>query len=119
MTRYMLEPSKWVTEIYYGKWNERIRSFLNQYQVAIYFGVLGYYIRLLQGKKEVEEYLLGLILIGGFLFSLIWETKSRYVFPYMFVAVWCATMGMKWYIEIAMSVVERWKRKRRGLATNE
>ena len=57
MTRYMLEPKKWVTEIYYGKWNERIRSFLNQYQVAIYFGVLGYYIRLLQGKKEVEEYL--------------------------------------------------------------
>ena len=119
MTRYMLEPQKWVTEIYYGKWNERIRSFLNQYQVAIYFGVLGYYIRLLQGKKEVEEYLLGLILIGGFLFSLIWETKSRYVFPYMFVAVWCATVGMKWYIEIAMSVAERWKRKRRGGATNE
>ena len=113
MTRYMLEPKEWVTEIYYGKWNERIRNFLNQYQSAIYFGVLGYYIQLLQGKKKEEEYLLGLILIGGFLFSLIWETKSRYVFPYMFVAVWCATVGMKWYIEIVRSVAERWKRKRK------
>lgn len=40
-------------------------------------------------KKEIDYYSLFAVvfLIGGFLFHLLWETKSQYVYPYFFILI--------------------------------
>lgn len=70
---------------------------MNQLQNVIYIGVLFYYIYLAKHKRQEWEYFLGLVLIGEVLFSLLWEAKSRYVFPYIVIALPAAAMGY-WYL---------------------
>lgn len=89
MTRFMNEPERWVAKVYYGKGHDLIYSFLNRYQTMIYSFIFGYFIILLTGKRDTRLYLIGLILIGGFLFSIIWEAKSRYIYPYIVIAMPC------------------------------
>lgn len=68
--------------VYYGPMRRRIEAFMNIYQLFIYSTVLF----LLIAKRRVwtrsEYYLLLTGIWGGFLFSLLWEAKTRYVFPY-------------------------------------
>lgn len=98
MTHYMSEPEEWVEEIYFGDTGGRLKGFLNLYQNLVWLAVLGYFLKLLRGKERTVCWLPGLILIGGFLFSVIWEAKSRYILPYAVIAlpyvagsltVWC------------------------------
>lgn len=101
MTHYLNEPEEWVTEIYFGETGNRLKGFLNGYQNLVWFTVLGYFLLLLRGKERTLCWLPGLILIGGFLFSVIWEAKSRYVYPYAVIALpymagslalWCGSL---------------------------
>ena len=67
-----------------------------KYDTFIYYGMKAYIILLLGGVwiflirylKKYDKITLGLIfLIGGFLFHLFWETKSQYVYPYIFMQI--------------------------------
>lgn len=78
---------EWVYELYYGKGNEKCLMFLNYYQAVVYLAVLSGFIRLVFGKREPQEALIGLILIGEFLFSMIWEADSKYVYPYAVIMI--------------------------------
>lgn len=86
VTRFMDEPREWVSNMYYGRGNEILYAFLNQYQALFYLAVLIYMVILFKGSNELN-YLPGLVAIGGFLFSAIWEAKSRYVLPYMVILI--------------------------------
>ena len=46
-------------------------------------------------KVPFYELLIMIILLGGFLFTLIWESMSRYVLPYIVYMVPLAAIG--WY----------------------
>ena len=41
-----------------------------------------------------------IILVGGVLFSLLWEAKTRYIFPYMIYMLPCAAIGLTKTAEI-------------------
>lgn len=43
----------------------------------------------------VEKYALLIGVYGGFLFSLLWETKARYVFPYLLFLLPYAAAGIE------------------------
>lgn len=95
MTHFMEEPAAWLNDLYFGKANEDVTGFLDRYQSTAYLALFGFFICLLRPEKKEERlYLLGLILIGGFLFSLIWESKARYVYPYMIFAMPCIAAGL-------------------------
>ena len=53
-------------------------------QLIIYFGMLLYFMfSLFMGETDdLTHHILAVTIIGGFLFSIIWEAKARYILPY-------------------------------------
>ena len=96
-TRYLLNPEEWVNELYFGKTYDRIAEFLNRYQSVIYLAILGYYIMILRGKLQGTKALPGIIFLGGFFITILWEAKSRYVYPYIVMILPCAACSMEYY----------------------
>ena len=97
MTCYMEEPEQWVDDCYNGSGYESIRGFLNRYQAVVYLGILGYFLLIVTGKLRGVQILPGIILLGGFFFTLIWEAKSRYVYPYMILVLPCVAHSIAYY----------------------
>ena len=87
MTGFYDEMEEWVNDLYYGEGNDRCLLFLNVYQAVMYLAVLLGFVRLIRRRREPREYLIGVILIGAFLFSMIWEAKSRYIYPYAVILI--------------------------------
>ena len=82
-----------VDNIYTGTIHKNIESFTNQYQLIIYIGFVLYILACLIRKAPFVNYLLVIYIIGGILFSALWEASSRYVFPYFVFMIPCAAYG--------------------------
>ena len=44
---------------------------------------------------KMENWILLIAIVGGFLFSIIWEAMSRYVLPYAVYTIPLAAIGME------------------------
>lgn len=86
-------PAAFVERMVNPATNKGVREFMNQYQCILYLGVLLYCLTAFWNKKEFSQFLLLTAVIGGFLFTLIWETKTRYVFPYFIYMIPYAAAG--------------------------
>lgn len=75
-----------------------IRKFLDNYANffhALVMGMALLYVIVLGVKREsLDKYLIFTIIYGGFLFSILWEAKSRYVFPYFIMLIPYAAAGL-------------------------
>lgn len=83
-----LEVPGFIQEIYYGGAYSGIWKLSNYYQSVIYLGGLlftawGGVMWWRKKEMPVSLWLPMIAVVGGFLFSIIWEAQSRYVFPYM------------------------------------
>lgn len=107
MTCYFIEPQEWVQNLYYGEQSEVFLKFMNGYQGIVYLAILGYYVIIMRGKADVRQLLPGVALLGGFFFSLIWEAKSRYVYPYMVMILPCVAYCMVFYSERTFRVLKK------------
>lgn len=89
------EPHKFADDIYFNGNDVYYEGFMNIYQLLIYGGVMCCLI--LMGRKwgTVEKWVLLIGVYGGFLFSLFWEAKPRYVFPYFIMMIPYAAIGME------------------------
>lgn len=88
------EQSRLAESVYFGPLREILQRFMNIYQLLIYISVL---IMVYIKKREwvyLENYILLIGIFGGFLFSLIWEAKTRYVFPYFLFMIPYAAVGL-------------------------
>lgn len=74
------------------KHEDGVRVFLSVYQALLYLGALLCCIRK-AGSHTVGENVLLIAFVGGFLFSILWEGNSRYVFPYVTMLVPMAGIG--------------------------
>lgn len=83
-----------VQSLYEGEGNQRLTDFMNLYQSLIYGGVLAFTILSLKKRFPLEQHLLLIAVFGGFLFSILWEAKARYVFPYFLLMIPCAAVGI-------------------------
>ena len=113
-TYYMTNQKEWVDRVYFDDTvHSRVVQFMNIYQLLVYLMLLVYFLELLTGKSETETLLPVLILTGGFLFSLIWEGRSRYVYPYLVLALPCAAQGVH-YAEQGMEKIlhKCWKKRK-------
>lgn len=54
-----------------------------------------------------EQVLLILIFIGGFLFHMLWEAKSRYIIPYVIILIPIASIGIKETCEWIKNIVKK------------
>ena len=67
---------------------------MNLYQLLIYGGVLAFTLAAARRRLPLESYLLLIAVFGGFLFSVLWEAKARYVFPYFLMMTPYAAIGI-------------------------
>lgn len=88
---YSFKPGTVLNEfyesLYFGKLHDLAFKFMNRYQAFLYLLCLLAAIRdLFRVAKDNNAYIYNwffhIFLIGGFLFSLIWEAKARYSLPY-------------------------------------
>ena len=63
----------------------------------VHLAVLGYYLRILAGKLKGIQILPGIIFLGGFFITILWEAKSRYVYPYIIMILPSAVCSMEYY----------------------
>lgn len=80
------EPTGLVKNIYFGEIQNLLRIFRDKYIFILYAGALVSAVSAFiyhKENKDIWRCLTFIILIGGFLFSIIWENKSRYVMPYV------------------------------------
>lgn len=95
-TFYMADRSETVDNIYFDEViHGRVLRFTDRYQFVVYLAVFFFFVYLLGGRVEEKVYLIGLIMIGGFCLSLIWESSSRYIYPYFVMALPGAAVGMR------------------------
>lgn len=87
-------PSRPVLSLLQGTGSRILADFMNFYQLLIYGGVLLFTVLALKKNLPLENSLLLIAVFGGFLFSLLWEAKTRYVFPYFWLMIPSAAIGI-------------------------
>lgn len=78
-----------------------VEEYCNIFHLAVMIMTLIYIIILTANKKGIEKYILYVAVLGGFLFSILWEAKARYVFPYFVMLIPYTSAGLECiYIKI-------------------
>ncbi len=115
MTMYREDSEAWVEDLYSGGGVTRLINWLKQYQAVFYLGLLLGFLSLCREKEVTLSYLPGLIVIGGFLFSVIWEAKSRYIYPYIVLAIpFAAGSLVVWQEKVEQRIRKRYRQKRKS-----
>ena len=108
------EPEAVIHNIYYGEMQEFLRSFRNYYMFILYTGAFLGVLSKLFCKKDADSIWKNTILvafIGGFLFSLLWESKSRYVMPYVVMLIPYGVYGLYHVHYAALRGIQQMRRK--------
>lgn len=74
------------------KYQDSLLVFLSVFQNMIYLGAL-LYVCFFTSKTPFSRHILEVMILGGFLFSLIWEANSRYVMIYFLLMFPMAACG--------------------------
>lgn len=82
-------------EIYGGSLKNITQNYMERYLFVIYFMALVYSVYGLLFEKELRKTILPMVVIGGMIFSLLWEAKPRYVFPYVTVLLPAVAAGIQ------------------------
>ena len=97
--RRIEERSAFMDRLYKGDlWPGFVR-FMDVYQSVIYFGALLCLLLLIRKRVPVEQLTFLIVVIGGFLFYIFWEAKSRYVLPYFIMLIPSAASGWDLFLQ--------------------
>lgn len=91
---------------YYGRLRRTIEAYAKLYQLLLYSSILCLLVFLFKKKNlpDISYYTLLIAVLGGFLFSLIWEAKTRYILPYLLM--------MLPYMAIGLDIMTDWAEKK-------
>lgn len=73
--------------------HDRVFHFADIMQFLVYSGMLLYFLFAVRKDGGPFDCLLAVTIIGGFFFSIIWEAKARYIFPYYVMMYPLAVLG--------------------------
>lgn len=73
--------------------HDKVFHFADIMQFLVYSGMLLYYLFAIRKDMRPLDCLLAVVIIGGFFLSIIWEAKSRYIFPYYVMMYPLAAIG--------------------------
>jgi len=91
---FVEEPRGLAEEVYFGVLREPLEAEMNLHQLVVYGGICSLLIFVRNRWLQIQKYLLLIGVFGGFLFSVIWEAKTRYVFPYYLALLPYAAVGI-------------------------
>lgn len=97
-----------VTNVYFP----RILYFCDRLQTILYFGMLLFFLCAGSKKRSLSEQVLAVTIIGAFLFSVIWEVKGRYAFPYYLMMYPMAVYGYHLAILTMQNIIHRKGRRK-------
>ena len=80
------------------------------WQFLIYLGAVCYFLFAVRKPENPMELLLAVTVVGGFFFSILWEAKARYSFPYYLMMFPMAVTGYQEAAGVACRVFERFRR---------
>ena len=86
--------SKIIQSIYDGKLYTLLLEYMNIYQLLIFAAMLFWLVSEIRREKTLERLFLPMVVIGGFIFHIIWEAKSGYIFPYFMCMLPFAAAGL-------------------------
>jgi len=100
------------TELYEGRYSTLFVSYCNALQNIIYLGsflfCLGYFRKKSDAKIVGLPLFLGLIAVfGGFLFHMLWEANSRYIFLYYMLMLPYAAAGISRALSFIMEKLKK------------
>ena len=98
--------SKVVMSIYHGRLNKIILEYLNIYHFIIWSCALYFFIRNRKTITVQQVYLI-IIVIGGFLFHIMWEAKAQYILPYFIMVIPYSAKGLRDILEDGMSYIRK------------
>lgn len=84
----------WMESVFDGWAHELIVLFMNGYQSLIWLSAAAYVLKN-RKKLSLEHMLPALVILGGFLFQLIWEGKGQYTMGYFVLALPYAAGGFQ------------------------
>lgn len=89
----------WIEELYYGELHDTVWKGANYYQSIVYLTMVVFAAGSLFGKRKLQvdgTFWIPLIaIVGGFLFSIIWESQCRYVMPYYVFMLLYVPLGLE------------------------
>lgn len=94
-----------VNSMYVGKLHTLMTWFMNQYQSLVFIGAFLCVIFNFWRKKPLEDQVLLLTILGGFLFHMLWEAKGRYILPYFVMMLPMTAIGLAELMERMKSVI--------------
>lgn len=87
-----------------------IKLYMKAFQFFMYGCILLWLLTHWRAKMPIERYVLMIAVFGGFLFSIIWEAKTRYIFPYLLLMIPYFAMGLQeltgWLVKIPKTKTE-------------
>lgn len=87
-----------------GDWYDGILTFCSRIQAFVYLGVFFYYLFAVRKDAPFLWHIVAITIIGGFLFSILWEAKTRYIFSYYPLMFPMAATGYFYLIQTIQSV---------------
>jgi len=97
MNNNIEREQKWFANTLYSSeviW-KIFNKYMNIYQIIVYLGTVFSGIYFIRTKIGMEKLVGMIVVFGGFIFSIIWEAKTRYVFPYVLVLIPYSMVGME------------------------
>jgi len=91
--RHEKEYSDFAQAMFYGQLHENTLAFMDGYQFIIIFGAFSF---VLMARKRIcsKQLILGITILGGFLFHMVWEAKGQYVMPYFLMIIPYSAAGL-------------------------
>lgn len=74
--------NKLFNDLCFGDYYKYIFEYCDLLQILVFVGTLLFAVFGVNRKRDISYYVLLITIVGGFLFSLFWEGKARYIFPY-------------------------------------
>lgn len=99
-----------------GVYFSAVLSFCDRLQFIIYFGIFAYFLFGIRRDSDILQQITVVTIIGGFLFSILWEAKARYIFPYYLMMFPFSVIGYRQALKAAMALIGR--RKKTGEKDN-
>lgn len=81
-------------------------------QFLVYLGTACYFLFAVKKDSNILQHLLAVAIIGGFLFSIIWEAKARYILPYYLTMFPCAVIGYEQLLYKAMALFTKVRKQK-------
>lgn len=86
--------------MYFGKISDWSQDFMNIWQQVLYLSAAFLIWKKRKEWNKIEYFILPIIVIGGFLFSILWEAKARYIFIYIVLLIPLAANGLNNFLNV-------------------